>query len=126
MAKMTAAEVLKMSVMHPKFVREQRNVKIRAMRDEGYTLRAIGKKFGLTFERINQICREAGTPTVEVDKARVFAAALNTCAGPQLLQDGSWCNHAFLPESTGNMRCTRCGTMVKTCNRTESVPERDL
>lgn len=113
MAKMTAAEVAKISVMHPKFVREQRDVKIRAMRDEGHTLREIGKKFGLTFERVSQICRQTGTSTADAGNALVFTAALNTCAGPQLLQDGSWCNHSFLPESLGNMRCTRCGTMVK-------------
>jgi hypothetical protein len=56
--KLTAAEVVKMSVLHPQFVREQRNARIRAMRSSGETFQAIADAFGLTRARAQQICNK--------------------------------------------------------------------
>jgi len=57
--------------------------------------------------------------------AAMYAAALNTCAGPRRLPDGSWCNHNFSPAWSWQMRqeplpttnldtmvCINCGAMV--------------
>ena len=55
---MTAAEMVQMSVLHPRIAREQRNARIRAMRREGKTLQAVGDAFGLTRARVQQICQE--------------------------------------------------------------------
>jgi len=56
---MTAAELVNMSVLHPRFVRDQRNRRIQAMRREGKTLQSIGDEFGLTRARVQQICGPA-------------------------------------------------------------------
>lgn len=55
---MTAAELVKMSVLHPRIAREQRDTRIREMRSDGKTLQAIGDMFGLTRARVEQICSE--------------------------------------------------------------------
>lgn len=57
---MTAAELVRMSVLHPRFVREQRDARIRAMRAGGATFQAIGDAFGLTRARVQQVCRTPG------------------------------------------------------------------
>ena len=53
---MTAEELVKVSLMHPRFVRELRDDRIRAMRAEGRTFREIGDAFNLSRARIEQIC----------------------------------------------------------------------
>lgn len=58
-AQMTAAEVARMSVVHPRIVREQRDKRIREMRRDGKALQAIGRCFGLTRARVSQICETA-------------------------------------------------------------------
>ncbi len=119
--KMTVAELMKVSLVHPRIKREDRNRQIREMRSKGHSLREVGTAFGLTYERIRQVCSEA----VVAGQGGYYLAALNTCAGPRLLPDGSWCIHDFAPvwaclsipegkdgKNLGNMACERCGVMV--------------
>lgn len=56
MKRMTAAEVVRMSVLHPRIARQQRDDRIRAMRAAGATFQAIGDAFGMTRARAQQIC----------------------------------------------------------------------
>ena len=54
----TAAELVKMSLLPPSIVREQRDMRIRFARSQGKTLDEIGKAYGLTRSRIQQICKK--------------------------------------------------------------------
>lgn len=62
MSKMTAAEIVNMSVLHPKYVREQRDSKIKEMRREGASIQEIAEKFGLTRQRVWQIADDRVSP----------------------------------------------------------------
>lgn len=55
---MSAAEIAGMSVLHPRFVREQRNLRILNMRQNGASLQKCADCFGLTRERVRQILSE--------------------------------------------------------------------
>lgn len=57
---MTAAELVKMSVLHPRFVRENRNATIVQMHDHDHmSFAAIGRIYNITRQRANQIYKAA-------------------------------------------------------------------
>lgn len=52
---LSASEIVRMSVLHPRYRREQRDVRIKAMRAEGHSLQSVADAFGLTRARVHQI-----------------------------------------------------------------------
>lgn len=57
---MTAAELVKMSVLHPHFVSENRNAAIVQMHDHDHmSFEAIGRIYGITRQRAHQIYKAA-------------------------------------------------------------------
>jgi len=55
---MTATELVNMSVLHPRFVRENRNATIVQMHDhDRMSFESIGRIYGITRQRAHQIYR---------------------------------------------------------------------
>lgn len=51
----SASQIVRMSVLHPRFIREQRDIRICAMRHSGASLQKCAGAFGMSRERVRQI-----------------------------------------------------------------------